>query len=205
MGADMSGVLKGSVKFRLAPEGTPAAPQARPPAANPVVSDTGEISWTTKTDKERGFVTVTAPRSKAVIGAQDGRAFNLGDDVVVTTDKTLQNWAAVTLTVRDGEGFKSPAHILISATGYVQNTGMIWKDAKHDSVGKDWGHAPALVEGIPVKIVLPLAEGMKMRAWALDGRGQRGAEVPVKADAGKATMAIGPEFKTLWYEVEAAR
>jgi hypothetical protein len=82
---------------------------------------------------------------------------------------------------------------------------MIWKDAKRDSVGQDWGHAPALVEGIPATIVLPLAAGTTARAWALDGRGQRGGEVPVKAAAGKATVAIGPEFRTLWYEIELTR
>ena len=82
---------------------------------------------------------------------------------------------------------------------------MIWKDAKHDSVGKDWGHAPALAEGIPATITLMLEAGTTVRAWTLDGRGQRGEEVPVKAATGRATMVIGPEFKTLWYEIELAR
>ena len=138
---------------------------------------------------------VKAPRSKALIGATDGRAFELSDGVQVTPGKTMQGWSAITLTVLDGEGFKAPARILVTATGYVQNTGMIWKDARRDSVGKDWGHAPALVEGIPAMIVLPLAAGTTMRAWALDGRGQRGEEVPVKAAAGKATMVIGPRIQ----------
>jgi hypothetical protein len=204
-GVDQSAVLKGPVQFQLAPDGTQVVPPPKTAAANPVVSDTGELSWMTERDKEHGFVTVAAQRSKAVIGVPDGRAFKLGDDVEVTTGKTIQNWAAVTLTVLDGENFKTPARILITATGYIQNTGMIWKDAKHDSVGKDWGHAPALLEGIPATIVLPLAEGMKIRAWTLDGRGQRGEEVPVKAGAGKATILIGPEFKTPWYEVETTR
>ena len=128
---------------------------------------------------------MTAPRSKALIGATDETACDLGDGVEVTPGKTLQGWSAITLTVLDGEGFKAPARILVTATGYVQNTGMIWKDAKHDSVGKDWGHAPALVEGIPATITLTLEAGTTMRAWTLDGRGQRGEEVPVKAATGQ--------------------
>jgi hypothetical protein len=150
-------------------------------------------------------VLVKAPRSKALIGAADERAFKLGDGVEVTPGKTMQDWSAITLTVLDGEGFKAPARILVTATGYVQNTGMVWKDDKHDSVGSDWGHAPALAEGIPAAITLPLEAGATMRAWALDGCGQRGEEVPVKSAAGRATIAIGPEFKTLWYEIELAR
>ena len=64
------------------------------------------------------------------------------------------------------------------------------------TVGRDWGRAPVLVEGPAATIELP--GGGKFKAWALDERGQRREELPV-AD-GKLT--IGPQFKTLWYEVE---
>jgi hypothetical protein len=205
LGADPAAVFEGPVALALAPGAAPAAPAPRAAAATPVPSATGELVWGTTTAAEKGFVMVTAPRSKALIGAADERAFGLGDDVEVTPGKTLQGWSAITLTVLDGDGFRAPARILVTATGYVQNTGMIWKDDQRDSVGKDWGHAPALVEGVPAAIALPLEGGTTMRAWALDGRGQRGEEVPVTAAAGKGTMVIGPEFKTLWYEIELAR
>ena len=212
LGADPAAVFEGPVAIapgsQLKKCGTGASPVRREPqpgAAVPHASATGELFWGPARAAEKGFVTVTAPRSKALIGAADERAFGLGDGIAVTPGKTVQGRSAITLTVLDGEGFKAPARILVTATGYVQNTGMIWKDARRDSVGKDWGHAPALVEGISATIVLPLEAGTKMRAWALDGRGQRGEEVPVKAAAGKATMVIGPEFRTLWYEIELAR
>ena len=203
LGADPAAVFEGPVALVLAPETVPVA--HAPAAANPVPSATGELFWKAATAAEKGFVMVRAPRSKALIGAPDERTFGLGDDIAVTPGKTMQGWSVITLTVLDGGGFRAPARILVTATGYVQNTGMIWKDSGHDSVGRDWGHAPALVEGIPASIVLPVATGTTLRAWALDGRGQRGEEVPVKAAAGKATIVIGPEFKTLWYEVELAR
>ncbi len=207
LGADPAVVFEGPVNLVPAPDAGPVA-HAPKPAANPGMSGTGELYWGSATRTVKGCVMVMAPRSKAVIGAQESGSdacYDLGDGIAVRTGKTLQNWSAVTLTVLDGEGFKAPARILVTATGYVQNTGMIWKDARHDSVGRDWGHAPALVEGVPATIELPLAAGTTARAWALDGRGQRGKEVPVKAAEGKATMAIGPEFKTLWYEIELAR
>jgi hypothetical protein len=205
LGADPAAVFEGRVALAPTPEAGPAAPALKPAAAKPGSSATGELFWGPATAAEKGFVLVKAPRSKALIGAADERAFKLGDGVEVTPGKTMQDWSAITLTVLDGEGFKAPARILVTATGYVQNTGMVWKDDKHDSVGSDWGHAPALAEGIPAAITLPLEAGATMRAWALDGCGQRGEEVPVKSAAGRATIAIGPEFKTLWYEIELAR
>ena len=194
LGADAAAVFHGPIALSPMPNTVPSR-----------LSDTGEIFWAQPNATEKGCVTVSSPRSKALIGATDERLFKLGDGVEVTPGKTLQGWSAITLTALDGEGFKPPARILVTATGYVQNTGMIWKDAAHDSVGKDWGHAPALVEGIPATIVLPLAAGTTLRAWALDGRGQRGREVPIQTGAGQATIVIGPEFKTLWYEIELTR
>jgi hypothetical protein len=73
---------------------------------------------------------------------------------------------------------------------------MRWKNAEKTSVGRDWGKAPVLVEGPSAKIELP--GGGKFKAWALDERGQRREEIPVA----QSTLEIGPEYKTLWYEVE---
>ena len=63
-------------------------------------------------------------------------------------------------------------------------------------MGRDWGKAPVLVEGPTAKIELP--GGGKFKAWALDERGQRRAEIPVA----NGTLEIGPQHRTLWYEVE---
>jgi hypothetical protein len=205
LGADPAAVFDGPVALTLAPDAAPAALAARPAAGTPVPSATGELFWGAAAAAEKGFVMVTTPRSKALIGAADERAFGLGDGVEVTPGKTMQGWSAITLTVLDGEGFRAPARILLTATGYVQNSGMIWKDDQRNSVGNDWGHAPGLVEGIPAAIALPLEGETTMRVWALDGRGQRGEEVPVTSAAGQGRMVIGPEFKTLWYEIELAR
>ena len=98
------------------------------------------------------------------------------------------------LLTLDG-GFTSAKRILITATGDIENTGMGWKNAEKTSVGRDWGKAPVLVEGPAAKIELP--GGGKFKAWALDERGQRRAEIPVA----NGTLEIGPQWKTLWYEV----
>jgi hypothetical protein len=60
-----------------------------------------------------------------------------------------------------------------------------------------------LEEGISARITLPLAAG-QVEAWALDERGQRKAQLAVESDArGHAVVAIGPQWRTLWYELVA--
>jgi hypothetical protein len=134
---------------------------------------------------------VNSPRSRAVVGFTRGRTFDLGD-IRVTAG---QNWSAITLTQID------PAHWLVTATGSAENTGMIWKNADRSSVGRNWGKAPSLVEGISAAITLPAASS-RIHVWALDERGQRSRELAVSDEVGKAKFEIGPESRTLWYEVE---
>jgi hypothetical protein len=75
------------------------------------------------------------------------------------------------------------------------------EDGQSSSVGKDWGSAPSVVEGVSATITLPLSPGLK--AWALDERGQHKTEVPVNVVEGKSALEIGPAWKTLWYEIAA--
>ncbi len=118
-----------------------------------------------------------------MIGYGGGKRFDL-DGVMIEPGATAQDgWGVVTLTAMDGE-FQGPGRLLVTATGYAENAGMKWKTAAKDSVGRNWGKAPSLVEGIPACIMLsvPAAE---VRAWALDERGQRRTTLPVKAAGGR--------------------
>ena len=149
-------------------------------------------------EKNHGVVTINTAKSKGVIGFVKGKTFNL-DDVVIAPHETRQDWATINLTVVDGEDFKRAKRILVTATGYAENTDMHWKNAGKSSVGSDWGKAPSLVEGIAATITLPVAAA---RAWSLDECGQRNREIPLKTEGGRCYFDLGPEWKTLWYEVE---
>jgi hypothetical protein len=95
----------------------------------------------------------------------------------------------------------APSRWLITATGYVESTDMGWRDTEHTSAGKNWGTAPTLVEGIPAKFIVPFTVD-RVQVSALDECGQRRIAVPCQpAPGGHAVIAIGPEWKTLWYEV----
>jgi hypothetical protein len=165
-----------------------------------LISDTGELVWD-RSDLEHGVVTVNTPRSKAVIGYGGGKQFDLGG-VLFEPGATLQEgWSAVTLTALEGTCTSSPARLLVTATGTAENTGMKWKSPARDSVGRRWGTAPSLVEGIPVRFTLPFSAA-QVQAWVLDERGQRQKALEVTADGDKAVLELGLKNNTLWYEVE---
>jgi hypothetical protein len=165
-------------------------------SASPVIrSDNGELVWDTTARR----MLIKTPRSTGVVGTlHAGETIDLGD-VKITPGATMQNWATITLTVIDGSDFKTAKRILVTATGYAENTDMHWKDREKTSVTPDWGKAPSLVEGVPATISLP--SNGKLQAWALDERGRRKGRVPVGNADGKASIKISPEQKTLWWEI----
>lgn len=176
--------------------GQPPIPPA-PEAGARVVSDTNELVW----DTPRQLVTIDTPRSKALIGRLTDGPVTLGD-VTIHAHPNQQNWAAITLTAMQGESITAGgARVLVTATGNIENTGMKWKDESKTSVGRDWGQAPVLVEGIPATITLKVPAA-RLKAYRLDERGQRAGELPIEQpDADHAAIRIGPESKTLWYEL----
>ena len=186
-------------RVALATEGVrPPAGALRPDEAkvegNEFRSDTGELLWNLSSAK-RGVITVNTPKSKAVIGYGGGKKFALGDMTIEPGQGLQDGWSAISATDMDGKG-----RWLVTVTGYAANTDMKWHNAEKNTVGRDWGHAPSRVEGVPVKITLASAAA-RVEAWSLDERGQRLQKLVVGSDGGKATLDLGPQWRTLWYEV----
>jgi hypothetical protein len=193
LGVSAATALQRPVGMRL--DGKPAAIGA-PPAGPVIVSANGQ--WTWDSTKGHESVRINAPRSRAFIGSTADGPVTLGD-VIIAPGKNLQDWAAFTLTAMDSEGFTTPGRILVTATGYAENTSMGWKDKAKTTVGPDWGLGPTLVEAIPATITLPVGAA-RVSVWALDERGQRREQVPVADAGGKASFEIGAKYKTVWYE-----
>jgi hypothetical protein len=184
------------VALRLDGGAAEALPQA--PTGDRFASPDGQWVWDSTKGRER--VLLNAARSKALIGSTLGGPFDLGE-IRLAPGKSLQDWAAITVTAMDAPDFASPGRILVTATGYAENTSMGWKNPEKNTVGTDWGREPSLIEGIPATITLPLP-AERVSAWALDERGQRREPVAVQPAEGRAAIGIGPAHKTLWYEVE---
>jgi hypothetical protein len=69
-------------------------------------------------------------------------------------------------------------------------------------VGRSWGKGPVRAEGIPATLTLQTA-ARRVRVHALDTTGKRREAIPTRLDNGRATFRIGPQRRTLWYEIEA--
>jgi len=161
-------------------------------------SDTGELLWS-YTKRDTGWVRVNTARSKALIGFLPAGRHGLGG-VSVEVGPTRQNWAAVTMTAIEGAGFGAPGRILVTATGYYENPGWAWEtEGDRATVRNNWGKDPSMAEGISGAIELPIAAS-RVKAYALDGIGARREPVGVRG-TDRAIIAIGPQYKTLWYEV----
>jgi len=177
--------------------GSKTAPKFQPTDQTVVVSDTEELTYDA-TKKDAAVLVVNSPRSKAVIGFGAGKTFDLGELVLKPGQTMQQGFSVITASVVSGSGFCSKgAKILLTATGYVENTGMGW-NANKSSVGDQWGNSPVLCEGIPFELVLKTKSA---KAWALDPRGQRAVEISPEETDGGIALKLGPQYKTLWYEV----
>lgn len=193
---------------------SPKARSRSNPAEGIVVSDTRELTWDLSTPG-RGVVTVNTGRTKAVIGHGGGRRFDLEGFVIEPGQTTQGNWSAIVMTEIGPKpsGLETALALgpvrprapslqrwLVTATGDADNIGMQWKNPEKSSVGRAWGAGPSRVEGIPFVLSLPATH---VKAWALDERGQRREAVSEVQDGGRVTLRFGPQYRTLWYEVEA--
>ena len=181
-------------------------PAVAAPKGGRYVSDTRELVWDCATADAATF-TVDAPNVKLFTGFPKGRTFDLGG-VALKVGETKLGWATVSLVSHDATGFDTPGRILLAATGLSHNRGAKFTFAQ-DGVamscrGDDWGKGGVVNEGVPLEVTLPVAAA-SVACWALDERGERKASVAVADAGGRAKVAVGPEWKTVWYELEIKR
>jgi hypothetical protein len=168
-----------------------------------LTSDTGELCWNHE-EPEAGCFTVNTAGTKLFTGFPEDRMITMGD-VTLKIGRTRLGWATVSLVSRFAEGGfgenGNAANILLTATGEAGNTGMELVRTRGTAVtADDWGEAPVMVEGIPAVIGLP-SSASKTRCYILDPNGDRGEEIPVEATPAGCQITIGPEYRTLWYEI----
>ncbi|HEX2949092.1 MAG TPA: carbohydrate binding domain-containing protein [Armatimonadota bacterium] len=186
-----------TLRSKIVTDTAPMTAETSLDVTKPVTSENGQFTWEPSSDK--GAVIIDSELSKQIIGFVSERTFNL-HGVQITPGQNRQNWATISLTVMEGKGFSSSGRVLLTTTGYVENTNMKWKNEQHTSVGKDWGTSPSLVECIPATITLPVT-AKRVQVWSLDERGQRKAPVTIREVGGKATFDIDTQYQTLWYEI----
>ncbi|MDR3710347.1 MAG: hypothetical protein P4L33_18775 [Capsulimonadaceae bacterium] len=139
----------------------------------------------------------TSSRALVMTGFVGGQTGTSGP-VTLSFPAFGDNFASLTIIGRDGKALSESRSLLVTIAGRTEKAGQIWNEA-HNSVGKDWGSGPALAEGIPATVTL--ANANVKHVWALDPTGARAKAVPVTVSGGQTTFTIGPEYRTVWYEL----
>ena len=160
-----------------------------------IVNEFGEICWNFQTPG-KGFFTVDTANSKAFSG------------------KTELGWATLSLVKatnarKDAEkiGRLTPGRYLLTATGHMKNTDAVFKEVGEKDVttaghfGGSNGHAPVLCEGVPATVTLKGLRSVVTTVYALDSTGARGPKLETTQVDDGVAFAIGPKWKTLWYEI----
>lgn len=138
-----------------------------------------------------------ASASAAAAGFVGGQTVALGD-ATFTFPAFGDNFAALEVVALDGKSLGVSRHILLTIGGKAENPGMIW-NADRTSVGRNWGASPAEAEVIPAQVTL--ANPNIAHAWALDPTGKRLKEAPLTKSGGNTIFSIGPDYRTVWYEL----
>lgn len=170
-----------------------------------VTSDTGELVWNREL-AGKAYWTVNTANTKLFSGFPEGREIAMGD-VKLRIGQTRLGWATVSLTSRHATGFGErgvPATILLAATGMTENEGTVLEATGEDAVALadrlDWGEGTVLTEGVPATVTLA-CDPARTACFALDERGERKGQVPIVPVPGGSQIEIGPQYRTVWYEL----
>lgn len=150
------------------------------------------------TGTDRALFTMDSPRSKLAIGLLGGQTVDL-TGWKVKHARNAPAFAAVTLTAMDDRPVSRSRSLLLTAVGRVENKRMQW-NAERNSVSNHWGSAPSLAEGVPASIAIRTS-ARTATVHALDATGKRRGRVAARLNNGSLTFDIGPDYKTVWYEI----
>jgi len=170
----------------------PATGKFTAPLANPIVSDTGELSWFTGSN---GLVTVDTERTQALIGfvkANRRQVKNLAAEIA-------NDFASLVLTSLDSRPVAQAERMLLVTGARVANTGMKWNA---NGTASNQGGPPSLVEPVTGTITLRDLQGATaVAATALDGAGlPLGSPIQANKTAAGWALPVGDPVTT-WYLV----
>ncbi|MGI6401776.1 MAG: carbohydrate binding domain-containing protein [Thermoguttaceae bacterium] len=181
------------------------------PDKKEIVNEFGEVKWNWSQEGQGYFVVDTA-RTKIFSGFTTAPcAF---DGITLDVGETMHNWATISLVkakkladtdAKDGK--LSAGSYLLTATGDMRNTDSVYKETSGNAIttaghfGGSNGVAPVLCEGIPATMTLAGLNANNVVVYALDNAGARSAQLDVAGSAAGAVVTIGPEYKTIWYEI----
>jgi hypothetical protein len=149
-------------------------------------------------DHKEQQVRVHTPASRVLIGRLGGKASRV-PGFVAEVAPSPRNFAVLTLTSLDGKPTEQSRSLLLTALDKAENPGLTW-NAERTFAAHAWSSGPTQLD-VPTATVQIATKALSAAVWALDGTGRRVKEVPARLENGTLTLAIGPEHRTLWYEI----
>ena len=178
---------------------TAASTEIKATDAKRLSSPDNNVVWDA-TDAKKPWLQVNAPASRAAWGMIANRKITLGS-LTLDIGSTDRDYAVICLTSLDGLPLETSKHLLLTAMGTAENTGMVW-NAERTSVGRKWGKGPALMNGIAAQ--LSLASNItSIRALDATGKPLPSSNLKIAHTASGSSWSIGPEHRTIWYEISA--
>jgi hypothetical protein len=168
-------------------------------AANPLVSDTNELSWFTSPEKG-GLVTIETDHTEAAIGFVKAHAKPLRHLTAQLDNRSV----SITLSALDDKPLARSGRMLLTAAARAGNTGMQWNENR--TALTHAGSAPTVIEPVTGQLLLRnLAQARKVTLVALDGRGQPiGAPLHAQKNTDGWQLQLGAAVTT-WYEIKVER
>ena len=180
--------------------GPPTQPIAPTSPADPISSDTGELTWFTGAAK--GMVDVDTQSTQELIGFVQAHGHISTRNLILASDN---RFCTVMVSSIDPLPIAASSRMLLVAGGPVENTGQRWNSAHTDVT--DYGGSPTLVQPVTGTLTLRgLAPAKSVRMQPIDGAGQPEGR-PINAMSktqGEWTLPLGTSVTT-WYLIEVER
>ncbi len=173
-------------------DGQPTAQFSSTPE-EPLVSDTGQITWSGAAAKQ-GLVQINAPRWQALVGYVKARGAST-DNLALRPEN---EFCAVTLSAMDLQPIAQASHLLLTLGSRVANSGQQWNE-KRTSLEK-WGQSPPVIDPVRGSVLLRnLKNAQAVRAQALDGARQPlGQAVDCRQTSDGWELRLGAPATTWW-------
>lgn len=166
---------------------------------NPIVSDTGELSWY-RSEQGKGLVTIETEKSQALIGfvKDNNKALK---NISVTA---VNEFCSIIVTSLNAEPISSSQSLLLVVTARSANKGMTWNEDKTSLSNR--GSAPTVIEPVKGSVTLRnIRRAEHVEAVPLNGAGKRmGESIRARVVADGFEIPIG-EPATPWYLVRIQR
>lgn len=157
----------------------------------------GTFCWRPEPAEEALFKTETECVAAAT-GFLGGKTVQVGP-LEIKLHPTARNFGVVGLAALDEQPLRQSTKLLLVVSGAVLNSDMGWDETFH-TVGKKWGSAPMMAEGLTADLRLQTDQA-GLQVQPLDEHGNPHGTVKSERDGGRLSFRIDPSHKTLWYAI----